>query len=81
MILPGKKIPQDRALLTMGAQLLSLLEEPKTVSRLWQDLRECRAAGQETAVLPYDWFVLALDLLFALGAIRLDHGRIVASKR
>lgn len=76
MILPTKRLNPDRALLYVGAEILELLDEAKTVSRLWEDLKRDRAAKAETATLTYDWFVLALDLLYALQAIEMDRGRI-----
>ena len=74
MILPSKHLTEDRALLTIGAELLGLLHEPKTVSRLWTDLKHKRAS---TASVMYDWFVLSLDLLFALGLVDFERGRVV----
>jgi hypothetical protein len=70
MILPSKHLAPERALLTIGASVLNDLGEPKTVSRLWADMRATRPAER------YDWFVLALDLLFILGAVDHDHGRL-----
>ncbi|GHO94589.1 hypothetical protein KSF_046370 [Reticulibacter mediterranei] len=37
MILPTKRLGPERAMLTVGAEILSLLTEPKTVSRLWHE--------------------------------------------
>jgi hypothetical protein len=74
MILPTKHIRPDRALLTVGGYLLVSLREPMTVSRLWDDLRSGRGGGGEPAPINYDWFVLALDLLFIVGAIELHRG-------
>jgi hypothetical protein len=73
VILPSKHLGEDRALITIGAEVLALLREPKTVSRLWTDLKQKRAAG--VPVL-YDWFVLSLDVLFALGLVDIDRGRV-----
>ncbi len=42
MILPTKGIQADRALLAVGADILRLLDEPKTVSRLWDEMRAYR---------------------------------------
>ena len=39
MILPTKRITAERALLGIGAEVLRLLEEPKTVSRLWNEYK------------------------------------------
>ncbi|WP_399495377.1 ABC-three component system middle component 6 [Streptomyces sp. P9(2023)] len=70
MILPTKGIPADRALLTIGAQIIKELEEPSTVSGLWHLVRLDRSQHADSTPLTFDWFVLALDLLFTVGAIR-----------
>jgi hypothetical protein len=73
MILPTKGITPNRALISVGAMVLQLLSEPKTVSRVWDEFRK---AGTPVSGITFDWFVLSLDLLFALGAIDLERGRI-----
>lgn len=77
MILPSKHLPQDRALLTIGAIILRHLSYPVTVSALWEQMP--RAAADHKALLPmrYDGFVLALDLLFLIGAIELRDGLLL----
>lgn len=72
MILPTKGIGPDKALLSVGAAILSELNEPKTVSRVWSDLQGERGEVQ----MSFDWFVLALDLLFAVGAVDYAAGRL-----
>ena len=74
MILPTKHLRPDRALLAIGGDLLVSLREPMTVSRLWDDFRSKRGDAGEPAPINYDWFVLALDLLFMISAIELDRG-------
>jgi hypothetical protein len=76
MILPTKHIRPERALLSVGGEVLGCLREPTTVSRLWDELRSRRAESSRTAPINYDWFVLALDLLYVIGAIDLDRGLI-----
>jgi hypothetical protein len=76
MILPTKHLPQERALLAVGADILRLLGEPKTVSRLWDELKKARPPQAVSSALTYDWFVLAIDLLFAVKAIDIERGRI-----
>lgn len=70
MILPTKGISADRALLTVGAQIIRELDEPSTVSGIWHLVRVSRGQQENSTPLTFDWFVLALDLLFAMGAIR-----------
>jgi len=81
MILPSKHLPQDRALLTVGARVLTFLVRPKTVSALWEEFNQHEASLSVTAPrrITYEWFLLALDLLFALGAIELDCGVVARS--
>lgn len=73
MILPTKHIAANRALIGVGGAILTALSTPKTMSALWDEIR----AGdrpQSRAVIDYKWFVLALDLLFMLGAVELAQG-------
>lgn len=76
MILPTKHIRPDRSLLAVGAQLLGCLNEPMTVSRLWDEIRARRSYRGPAAPINYDWFVLALDLLFMVKAVEFDRGLI-----
>ena len=76
MILPTKKLPQDRTLLVVGAQVLQLLRKPKTVSNVWDDLKAKRDPLLGYKHLPYDWFVLAVSFLYSTGAIDLSRGRL-----
>jgi ABC-3C biological conflict system middle component len=75
MILPSKHLSQDRAQLTVGARILQNLSQPKTVSALWEEMpRQTKESEHATFPLSYDNFVLALDLLFLMGAIELEEG-------
>lgn len=74
MILPTKHIRPERALLTVGAEILVCLREPMTVSRVWDELRQRRGETLEPSAITYDWFVLALDLLFIVRAVDFDSG-------
>lgn len=76
MILPTKHIRPDRALLGVGADILAGLAKPTTVSGLWDRMRRRRTASNAYAVLDYRWFVLALDLLYMIGAIEFERGVI-----
>ena len=79
MILPNRGLSQDRALLTIGSEVLHILSEPRTVSRAWEDLRRAhkrKGIGQ----LPYDWFILALDFLYAIDAIAYEGGMLKRRK-
>lgn len=74
MILPTKHISTQRSLLGIGAEILEELEEPKTVSTLWNDIQNRRRESPNR--LPFDWFVLALNFLYSLDTIELRRGRL-----
>lgn len=76
MILPGKYLSQDRALLNVGAKILTHLEEPRSVSELWECLRSNRLQDSEITSLSFDWFVLALNLLYTLSAVDFRDGLV-----
>lgn len=74
MILPTKHIPEDQALIGVGATLLRFLGQPTTVSGLWERVR------MEQNVGTFERFVLASSLLYIIGAIDLRDGLIVRSQ-
>lgn len=71
MILPDKSITPDRALIAVGGEVLKVLAQPQTVSHVWERIKP---TGDAPRRLDFGWFVLALDLLYALGAIDLRDG-------
>jgi hypothetical protein len=77
VILPTKGISADRALLSIGADILRMLDEAKTVSRVWDEVRSSTSLQRPSSTLSFDWFVLALDLLYILGIVELEQGRLV----
>ena len=76
MILPTKHIRPDRALIGVGAEVLGVLEQPMTMSKLWDEIRSRRSADTSNPVVDYRWFVLAIDLLFMIGAVDFKRGLI-----
>ena len=78
MILPTKGITPDRSILSVGSDLLDLLESPQSVSNLWSRYLNFRKQMGLERPVNFDWFVLTLDFLFSIGAIDLDdRGRLV----
>lgn len=80
MILPTKRLHQSRALLAVGAEVLRQLDEPRTVSNLWDKMERNYRERAASPTLTYDWFVLSLDLLFALSAINMNQGLITKQR-
>ncbi|MHC5056918.1 MAG: ABC-three component system middle component 6 [Planctomycetota bacterium] len=82
MILPTKHLDEQRSLLRIGAEVLQLLGQPKTVSRLWDDLKSSREEGVSLShPITYDWFVMALDLLYMISVVEYDQGRLTKAAR
>jgi len=74
MILPTKRLTNERSLIGIGVEVLVLLDQPKTVSRLWDEFKSRMLIKTSVSPVKYDWFVLALDVLYMLGAVRLEKG-------
>ena len=70
MLLPTEEIDADQALLSMGGSLISLLKTPATVSDLWERFRQYARRTGRHARVTFDWFALALSMLFTLQVVR-----------
>lgn len=70
MILPTKHVSTQSSLLGVGAILLRHLDRPQTVTELWERVRIAPEIGT------FQRFVLALDLLYALGAVSHQQGHL-----
>lgn len=68
MILPDKNIKLEYSLLNCGALILDEIREPKTISLLWEQVK------QKETLDNYEKFVLTLDFLFIINAIKLNDG-------
>ncbi len=79
MILPGKHLSPQRALIGVGAEILSQLDRPRDVTELWDRVRAART-GRASAVLTYDWFLLALTFLYAIFAVEEASGLVRAAR-
>lgn len=78
MILPSKHLREDRALIGVGADILTTLYEPRTVSAIWESVRKERTLRPGSAPLSFDWFILALCFLHAVAAVELTEDGLVA---
>lgn len=74
MILPGKHLRHDRAMLSVGAEILARLDQPRSVSELWEYVRAAR--GPNTTPLAFDWFVLSLSFLYTIAAVEHVSGLV-----
>ena len=71
MIHPTKHIPAEQTLLGIGAEIYTKLSQPRTVTGLWEAVREKKAVGT------FERFVLALTMLYSLRAVRFEGGLVV----
>jgi hypothetical protein len=63
VILPNKHVTIKHSLLGQSMLVLQQLGRPKTVSTLWAQVQ------RQGGVRSYERFLLALDVLFMLGAV------------
>ena len=75
MILPSKHVSEAQSLMGIGSLLLGTIDRPHTVTSLWERVRD------EAAVGTFERFVLALDMLYIVGAVSLKNGLIVRVRR
>ncbi|MEZ2130979.1 MULTISPECIES: ABC-three component system middle component 6 [unclassified Sinorhizobium] len=74
MILPSKYLPADRSLIVVGGEVIAMLKDsPLTVSETWERMSRV----QRRSPLGFDWFVLAITLLFIIGMVDLRDGLLV----
>jgi hypothetical protein len=73
MILPSKFLPADRSLIVIGGEVLQLVRQmPMTSSEAWERFRAARS--KNATAVSFDWFCLALALLFAMGTVESRDG-------
>ncbi|MCX5727745.1 MAG: hypothetical protein NTZ28_02705 [Nitrospirae bacterium] len=70
MILSTKHITPLDSLLGTGALILERVKTTKTVTQLWDELRET------PQVATFDRLLFGLDLLYIMGLVELDGGVI-----
>jgi hypothetical protein len=63
MILPDKHLSTERSLVSLGAVVLEQLRHPRSVSALWESVRQSPGVGT------FHQFTLAVTFLFTIGAV------------
>jgi hypothetical protein len=77
MLLPDKHIKMSESLLGLGSFLLSTLRKPMTVDAMWFEYCKAREDGTYPAHHTFENAVLALDVLFAIGAIAIKKDGLI----
>lgn len=70
MIMPSKYIKEKDTLLGISASIMPYLNHGQPVSGLWETLKK------ESITTNFERFILALDLLFILGIIKIENNII-----
>ena len=70
MILPTKHVTVEDSLIGLGALLLSHLDQPTTVSSLWEKARRL------PEIATFERFTLSLDLLYIMNIIEFQDDKI-----
>lgn len=66
MILPNKHIELDQSLLGVGAVILRHLDKPRSITGLWREI------NTHLGISTFERFTIALDFLYAIGAIQFE---------
>lgn len=73
MILPSKLLPPERSLIFVGGEILQVVKSrPLSVSEAWETFRSARP--RTAAPVSFDWFCLAVSLLYAMGSLEQHDG-------
>lgn len=75
MLMPTKHIKTENALIGLGAEILSELTYAKPVSTLFHNI-QLQRHDKQSATIHFDWFLLAVDFLYIIGAVDFKDGLI-----
>lgn len=77
MILPTKHLRSELSLIYIGGIIQNLIVSASmTVDQLWHSVKKEYKAHNRDSEITYDWFVLALSMLYTIGSATLKDGRI-----
>lgn len=73
MILPKKQLSIEESFWGFGGFLLKQLQKPMFVDELWECYKEVYSNGKYSVRFSFDQFIMALDYLYIIGAIKKDE--------
>lgn len=77
MILPKKHLSIEESLFGFGAFLLQKITTPTSIENLWGFYKDAYVNKQYAVKFSFDDFVIALDYLYIIGAIKINEGGLV----
>ncbi|MEK3726600.1 ABC-three component system middle component 6 [Lysinibacillus sp. FSL W8-0953] len=73
VLTPTKNLHEDKAILKIGARILSFLTSPRTLSSTWEAYFNFQNQESNNVLrIQFDLFILALDFLYIVGAIEYE---------
>lgn len=69
MLLPTKGVSAERAIISVGAEVLEQLQSPKSVTALWEQYTAQQHESDASGHVTFDWFALTLASLFAINLV------------
>jgi hypothetical protein len=76
MILPKKHLTLDESYLGFGAFLLMSLNSGEDVDSLWEKYISAFSSNKYSVKFSFDEFIIVVDFLFIIGAIRMEKGKL-----
>lgn len=80
MLMPDKHIRFAESLIGLGSFVLESLDQPRSIDELWVIFGRHRQSGQYHAPHSFENLVLAVDVLYAIGAVTEDEPSGVLSR-
>ena len=77
MIFPTKRLSVGRSLLFVGAEILEILDKPKTINQLWSIYRSKFDIKDGKRIITFEWFSLGIDFLFIINLIGLKNSKLI----
>lgn len=73
MLLPTKHLHPQKSLVSISGRILRYLSKNSTLVELWESYQSDASPNERVT---FDWFVLALDVLFAFDVVTIKRGVI-----
>ena len=78
MILPTKHLRSEASLIYVGGIIHNIIATtPLSIDQLWHITKHEYVKRFQDCDITYDWFILALSMLYTISAVSFVDGRIV----